>query len=148
MTLLDKFLHINKAYDAKYNDVNPFRIATRLAEECGELAAQVNHFEDSGSKRLKHGEPNKEALALEVIDVIRCALHLATYYEAMDEVEAVTNKVMAKLRKQGWLKTYTGKELNAALEGLQPPDDEFVDDVNKTRAAINGYLSGGTTDDS
>ena len=36
MTLLDKFLRINEAYDAKYDDVNPFRIATRLAEECGE----------------------------------------------------------------------------------------------------------------
>lgn len=103
MTLLDKFLRINEAYDAKYDDVDPFRIATRLAEECGELAAQVNHFESSGSKRLKHGEPKREALALEVIDVIRCALHLATYYGAMGEVEAVADQVMEKLAQQGWL---------------------------------------------
>lgn len=86
MALLEKLLRINSAYDSHYQDVEPFRIATRLAEECGELAAEINHFENVGSKREKHGEPNRAALAGEMIDVIRCALQVANYYDALPEV--------------------------------------------------------------
>lgn len=103
MPLLEKLLRINDAYDKKYDDVDPFRITTRLAEECGELAAQVNHFEGSGSKRQKLGEPSKQALAAEVIDVMRCALHLATYYEVMAEMETVAVSVLTQLEEEGWL---------------------------------------------
>ena len=38
---------------------DPFQMMTRLLEECGELAQQVNHFEGSGVKREKHGEPDR-----------------------------------------------------------------------------------------
>lgn len=103
MALLEKLLAINAAYDAHYQDVEPFRIVTRLAEECGELAAEVNHFEGVGSKREKHGEPNRAALAGEVIDVIRCALQIASYYDAMPEVEAEAHRVVTMLAQRGWL---------------------------------------------
>jgi NTP pyrophosphatase (non-canonical NTP hydrolase) len=36
--------------------VEPFQMATRLLEECGEVANEVDHFEDSEVKILKHGE--------------------------------------------------------------------------------------------
>ena len=45
------------------NHNEPFQIMTRLLEECGELAEQVNHFEGTGVKREKHGEPDKAKLA-------------------------------------------------------------------------------------
>ena len=67
---------------------NPFQIMTRLLEECGELAEQVNHFEGMGVKREKHGEPDKEKMAKEVKDVIRGALQIALYYGIEAEVEA------------------------------------------------------------
>ena len=38
------------------NGNNPFQIATRILEECGEVASEVNHFEKSGIKSLKHGK--------------------------------------------------------------------------------------------
>ncbi len=104
MALLENLLKINAAYDAHYQDVEPFRITTRLAEECGELAAEVNHFEGVGSKREKHGDPNRAALASEVIDVIRCALQIASYYDAMPEVEAEADRVVTMLAQRGWLK--------------------------------------------
>lgn len=103
MPLLAKLLKINAAYDAHYQDVDPFRIATRLAEECGELAAEVNHFESVGSKRQKHGEPDRAALAGEVIDVMRCALQIASYYDAMPEVETQADRVVAMLTQRGWM---------------------------------------------
>jgi NTP pyrophosphatase (non-canonical NTP hydrolase) len=67
---------------------NPFQIMTRLAEECGELAAQVNHFENVGVKRQKHGEPDRAKLAKEVQDVLRCALQIAAHYHLEAELDA------------------------------------------------------------
>ena len=39
---------------------DPFQIMTRLLEECGELVQQVNHFQDSGVKRERHGRPDRD----------------------------------------------------------------------------------------
>jgi NTP pyrophosphatase (non-canonical NTP hydrolase) len=75
----------------------PFQVMTRLLEECGELAAEINHFEGSGVKRQKHGEPNVTKLAKEVQDVIRCALQIATCYgieEALDASITLSNDKM------------------------------------------------------
>lgn len=76
----DKLLLTTGAYNKKYPKGNtPFQIITRLCEEAGELASEVNHFEDTGAKRLKHGLPDRKALAKEVQDVIRTALSIARY---------------------------------------------------------------------
>ena len=88
-TLLDKLNTINENLRRRFPDGNdPFRIMTRLLEECGELAEQVNHFEDSGVKRAKHGEPDRAKLAKEVQDVLRCALQIAHHYHIEAELGA------------------------------------------------------------
>ena len=75
----------------------PFHIITRLCEEAGELAAEVNHFEGMGLKRQKRGEPDKMALAKEVEDVIKSALSIARYYsieqELRDSIELNCRKI-------------------------------------------------------
>ena len=87
--MIEKVYAINRGLDKRFpNGRNPFQIMTRLLEECGELAAEVNHFEDSGVKRQKHGEPKPKKLAKEVQDVIRSALQIATYYDVEAELEA------------------------------------------------------------
>ena len=87
--MLEKLLVITEDLTRRFPDGNnPFQIMTRLLEECSELAEQVNHFEGTGVKREKHGEPNKEKMAKEVIDVIRGALQIALYYGIEAEVEA------------------------------------------------------------
>ena len=63
-----------------------------MLEHAGELAAQINHFEDSGVKRAKHGEPDRTALAKEVQDVIRCALQVVDYYDLDAELAASVEK--------------------------------------------------------
>lgn len=84
----DKLLLTVDGYNKKYPDGNhPFQIITRLCEEAGELASEVNHFEDMGAKRLKHGFPDKKALAKEIQDVIRTALSVARYYEVEQELK-------------------------------------------------------------
>lgn len=60
MNNLDKLLPITQGLNRRFTvGNNPFEIATRLLEECGELAKEINHFEGRGVKREKYGEPNK-----------------------------------------------------------------------------------------
>jgi len=83
----DRLLLTVDGYNKKYPRGNtPFQIVTRLCEEAGELASAVNHFEDTGAKRLKHGPPDRKALAKEVQDVVRTALTLARYYGVEQEL--------------------------------------------------------------
>jgi NTP pyrophosphatase (non-canonical NTP hydrolase) len=65
------------------------------------LAAQVNHFEGSGVKRQKHGEPDRTKLAKEVMDVLRCALQIATYYGIEVELEASINRSYEQMKAEG-----------------------------------------------
>src|SRR5258706_5367339 len=83
----DKLLLTVDGYNQKYPQGNAhLQIITRLCEEAGELASAVNHFEDTGAKRLKHGLPDRKALAQEVQDVIRTALSIARYYDVEQEL--------------------------------------------------------------
>lgn len=66
----------------------PFERVTRLAEEVGELAQQVNHAEDTGVKTGKHGPFQPENLAAEIADVFLVATGIATHYGLVDHVRA------------------------------------------------------------
>ncbi len=97
MNTFDKLFFIVDNLNQRFGKDNPFQIITRLAEETGELAEQVNHFENVGVKREKHGEPDKEKLAKEVQDVIRCALQLAVHYDIKEEVLESIDKSFSKI---------------------------------------------------
>ena len=78
---MDRLYKMVKGYYKRFPlGVEPFQMVTRLLEECGEVASEVNHFESTGIKRLKYGEPSKDALASEIkqalgcIDANRCLL--------------------------------------------------------------------------
>jgi len=66
---------------------DPFKMIARLAEECGELAAEVQHWEAQGIKRQKHGDPDPARTAKEVMDVMRAALAVAHHYGLREVVE-------------------------------------------------------------
>jgi NTP pyrophosphatase (non-canonical NTP hydrolase) len=71
---------------------------TRLAEEVGELAQQVNHHESQGMKTEKHGQPSKEKLAKEVQDVIRCALQVSRHYGLEEIIESQINERVSQIQ--------------------------------------------------
>lgn len=99
---MERIKKINEGLRKRFpHGENPFQIVTRLAEECGELAAQVNHFEGSGIKRQKHGEPDRHKLAKEVQDVLRCALQIAAYYGIEAELEATIHNSYEKMKAEG-----------------------------------------------
>ena len=85
--MFDKLYKIAEGLNTRFPDGNdPFRIVTRLAEECGEVAAQINHFEGQGVKAEKSGPPDRRKLAKELQDVMRAVLHLALYYDLQAEL--------------------------------------------------------------
>ena len=82
---------------------DPFQIMTRLLEECGELAQQVNHFEGSGVKREKHGEPDRAQLAQEIRDVLTCVARVIDHYHVEAEVAASIEWVYQRLKNEGFI---------------------------------------------
>jgi NTP pyrophosphatase (non-canonical NTP hydrolase) len=85
------------------NGNEPFQIMTRLLEESGELAKEVNHFEGTGIKRQKYGEPDKNHLAKEVLDVLRCAIQTAIHYGIERELETAITTSYERLKQEGYL---------------------------------------------
>jgi len=100
--MMDKLQAISRGLVRRFPNGNtPFMIMTRLLEECGELAEQVNHFEDTGIKRLKHGEPDKTKMAKEVMDVLRCILHIVDYYDLGCELEMCVEQSFQRMKQEG-----------------------------------------------
>jgi len=79
----------------------PYQIVARLAEECGEVAGEIAHWENSGVKRQKHGEPSKAALAGEIKNVLSCAMQIALYYGVQEELQLTIDKSLAMLKEEG-----------------------------------------------
>jgi NTP pyrophosphatase (non-canonical NTP hydrolase) len=82
---------------------DPFQMMTRLLEECGELAQQVNHFEGSGVKREKHGEPDRTQLAKEIRDVLKCVVQVMAHYGVEEEVAASIELYYQSLKREGFI---------------------------------------------
>ena len=79
----------------------PFQMATRLLEECGEVAKEIALWEDTGIKRLKRGEPKKEDLANEIRQSIQALLQIALYYDVKQELEERIDLSLAQMREEG-----------------------------------------------
>lgn len=99
---MQKLYQLAKGYTARFPNGNePYQITTRILEECGEVANAVNHFEDSGIKREKHGEPSKQHLADEIKQAINALVQLAVYYDATDELEISIDRSLDKMKNEG-----------------------------------------------
>ncbi len=99
---MDRFYKIVEASNKRFpKGVEPFQMATRLLEECGEVAKEVNHWEDSGIKRQKYGEPSKEKLANELRQSIVELFKIAAYYAVEKELEASIEQSLERSRSEG-----------------------------------------------
>ena len=78
------------------NGNEPYQIVARILEECGEVASEVNHFENSGIKSQKHGEPSKQKLADEIKQAMSCLTQLIQYYNIEDEFESSIEKSIVR----------------------------------------------------
>lgn len=101
---LDLLFHVVDGQNRKFpRGKEPFQIITCLCEEAGELAQEVNHFEDSGVKAQKHGAPDRVKLANEVRDVIGVALRVARYYNVERELHDAIVARYEGLQRDGYL---------------------------------------------
>jgi NTP pyrophosphatase (non-canonical NTP hydrolase) len=102
MDTLEKLYASCRALNRRFPDGNePFHIMTCLLEEGGELAEQINHFEGKGVKREKLGDPNREHLTKEVLDVLRAALRIAMYYGIEQELAAMIEEKYQRAKEEG-----------------------------------------------
>jgi len=99
---MDKFYKMVEASNKRFPDgVKPYQMATRLLEECGEVAAEINLWENSGLKRQKRGEPSKESLANELRQAMLELFKIAVYYSVERELEASIDKSLENSRREG-----------------------------------------------
>lgn len=78
-----------------------FQITTRILEECGEVAKEVNRLKKSGTKVFRHGNGTKEDLAGEIKDAMNALMQLAIYYDAVDLVQESIAKSIEQLKSEG-----------------------------------------------
>jgi NTP pyrophosphatase (non-canonical NTP hydrolase) len=99
---MERFYKMAEASNKRFPEgVHPFQMATRLLEECGEVAAEINHWENSGLKRQKLGEPKKEYLANELRQTITELIKIAVYYSVESELEESINQSLIRSRNEG-----------------------------------------------
>lgn len=100
--MLNKLIVMSKGMNARFPGGNaPYEIMTRLLEECGEVASEVNHLENSGTKVLRHGQPSEEKLAGEIRDALNALMQLAIYYGVEAEVEQAVDDSIRRLTEEG-----------------------------------------------
>lgn len=99
---MERFYQMVEASNRRFPDgVEPFQMVTRLMEECGEVAAEVNLWEGSGLKRQKHGEPKKENLADEIRQAMVELVKIARYYGVEQELDASIAQSLERSRAEG-----------------------------------------------
>lgn len=99
---MEKFYKMVGASNKRFpNGVEPYQMATRLLEECGEIAAEINLWEDSGLKRQKHGEPKKENIANEIRQAMVELVKIAKYYNVEKELEEAIETSLRRSREEG-----------------------------------------------
>ena len=100
--MIDKLYKIAEGLNVRFPDGHdPFQIVTRLAEECGEVAAEVNHLEGTGVKVQTLGAPDRFKLAKELSHIIGAVLHLAMYYGLQAELEASVDETYRRVVNEG-----------------------------------------------
>ena len=100
--MIEELYKIAEGLNNRFQDGDdPFYIVTRLAEECGEVASQVNHFERKGVKAQKLGAPDRAAFAKELQDVMRAVLQLAIHYDMRSELAASVEKSYREIVIEG-----------------------------------------------
>jgi NTP pyrophosphatase (non-canonical NTP hydrolase) len=102
--MYDKLFAICRGLSRRFPEGNsPYQIMTRLLEESGELAKEVNHFEGSGVKNEKYGIPDKVHLVKEIRQTVCCVLQVAIYYSVEDELKADIDNYFRRLKAEGWI---------------------------------------------
>lgn len=99
---MERFYKMVEASNKRFpRGVEPYQMIARLMEECGEVASEVNLWEDSGIKRQKHGDPKKENLANELRQAMLELFKIANYYHVEKELEDSIQASLQRSKESG-----------------------------------------------
>ena len=99
---MEKLYRLVQGYWKRFpKGVEPFQMAARLLEECGEVAGEINLWEDSGIKRQKRGEPRKEDLAGEIKNALTALIQIVVYYGVEKELEESIDRSLKGMENEG-----------------------------------------------
>ena len=99
---MDELFKLANGYMKRFpKGVEPYQMVSRLLEECGEVASEVNLWEGSGIKRQKHGDPRKEDLAGEIKQAMAALLQIAIYYHVEEDLDKSIQKSLDSMKKEG-----------------------------------------------
>ena len=99
---MERFYKMVEASNKRFPEgVKPFQMATRLLEECGEIASEINLWENSGIKRQKHGDPKKENIANEIRQAMVELVKIARYCHVEGELETSIQISLERSREEG-----------------------------------------------
>lgn len=99
---MEKLYKLAQGYNKRFPEgEEPFKMATFLLEECGEVASEISLWEDTGIKRQKHGEPQKEDLAAEIKQALVKLIQIAAYYGVEKELEESIDDSLDRMKKEG-----------------------------------------------
>lgn len=102
--MTDQLITLAQGMNNRFPEGNtPFQITTRILEECGEVAKEVNHFEKTGTKALRHGEPSKQKLADEIKDTLNALMQLTIYYGVEEELKMSICESISRLKTEGYI---------------------------------------------
>jgi len=90
---LDRLYRIASHYAARFpENATALGYLSRLTEELGEIAVEVQRLEGAPAKLAKHGPGTLRDLASEVEDLLHTALGLVRHYQAEAEFDAVLDE--------------------------------------------------------
>ncbi|MBO6558830.1 MAG: hypothetical protein JJ957_20350 [Pseudomonadales bacterium] len=92
---------IAKAARDKFGENGPHQIISRLTEEIGEIAADVNAREGSLAKREK--AESGEMLHKEIVDAMRALFDLVDYYDLELELNESVKESLQKWVDDGYI---------------------------------------------
>lgn len=99
---MQRFYKMVEASNNRFPEgVEPYQMATRLLEECGEIAAEINLWENSGVKRQKHGDPKKENIANEIRQAMVELVKIAQYYHVEAELDVSIQASLSRSKAEG-----------------------------------------------
>ena len=83
---MNKLFELAKLYTRQFPAGNePYQIVTRILEECGEVAAEVNHFEKSGVKVWECRNCGHLVVGTKAPEVCPVCNHPQAYFEVREE---------------------------------------------------------------
>lgn len=99
---MQRFYKMVEASNNRFPEgVEPYQMATRLLEECGEIASEINLWENSGVKRQKHGDPKKEDIANEIRQAMVELVKIAQYYHVERELDEAIQISLERSKAEG-----------------------------------------------